>query len=32
MSFKCLVCGKTYEKFGITEYAEAPKTTLFGNF
>lgn len=32
MSFKCPVCGKVYEQFGITEFALAPKTTLFGDF
>ena len=32
MSFRCPVCGKTYEQFGLKEYMESPKTTLFGDF
>ena len=32
MSWKCPVCGKEFEHFGIKEFAMCPKTTLFGNF
>ena len=32
MSFRCPVCGKAYEHFGLKEYAKSPKTTLFGDF
>lgn len=32
MSFRCPVCGKIYEQFGLKEYMESPKTTLFGYF
>ena len=32
MSFRCPVCGEIYEQFGLKEYAESPKTTLFGDF
>lgn len=32
MSFRCPVCEKTYEQFGLKEYMESPKTTLFGDF
>ena len=32
MSFKCPICEKVYEQFGLKEYAKAPKTTLFGEF
>ena len=30
--WKCPVCGKEPETFGIKEFAMSPKTTLFGNF
>lgn len=30
--WKCTVCGKEFEHFGIKEFAMCPKTTLFGNF
>ena len=32
MEWKCPVCGKKFEYFGIKEFAMVPKTTLFGNF
>ena len=32
MNWKCPVCGKEFEHFGIKEFAMCPKTTLFGNF
>lgn len=32
MSFRCPVCGKVYEQFGLKEYVKAQKTTLFGEF
>ena len=32
MKWKCPVCGKEFEHFGIKEFALAPKTTLFGTF
>lgn len=32
MNWKCPVCGKEFEHFGIKEFATCPKTTLFGNF
>ena len=32
MEWKCPVCGKEFEHFGIKEFALAPKTTLFGTF
>ena len=32
MGWKCLVCGKEFEYFGIKEFAMCPKTTMFGNF
>ena len=32
MNWKCPVCGKEFEHFGIKEFAMYPKTTLFGNF
>lgn len=30
--WKCPVCGKVFENFGIKEFAQCPKTTLFGKF
>lgn len=30
--WKCPICGKEFEHFGIKEFAMCPKTTLFGNF
>lgn len=30
--WKCPVCGKELERFGIKEFAMCPKTILFGNF
>lgn len=30
--WKCSICGKEFEHFGIKEFAMCPKTTLFGNF
>ena len=32
MKWKCPVCGKEYEYFGIKEFSMCSKTTLFGNF
>lgn len=32
MEWKCPVCGKKFEYFGIKEFVSAPKTTLFGIF
>ena len=32
MNWKCPVCGKEFESFGIKGFATSPKTTLFGNF
>ena len=32
MGWKCPVCGKEFEHFGIKEFAMCPKTTLFGDF
>ena len=32
MNWKCPVCGKEFEHFGIKEFAMCPKTTIFGNF
>ena len=32
MNWKCPICGKEFEHFGIKEFAMCPKTTLFGNF
>lgn len=32
MEWKCPVCGKEFEHFGIKEFASTPKTTLFGTF
>ena len=32
MEWKCPVCGKEFEYFGIKDFASAPKTTLFGTF
>ena len=32
MEWKCPVCGKEFEHFGIKDFASAPKTTLFGIF
>lgn len=29
--FRCPICGKVYEQFGLKEYMIAPRTTLFGN-
>lgn len=31
-NWKCPVCGKEFEHFGIKEFAMCPKTTLFGDF
>ena len=31
-NWKCPVCGKEFEHFGIKEFAMCPKTTMFGNF
>ena len=30
--WKCPVCGKEFEHFGLIEFASCSKTTLFGNF
>lgn len=30
--WKCPVCGKVFENFGFKEFAQCPKTTLFGDF
>lgn len=30
--WKCPICGKEPETFGIKEFVMSPKTTLFGNF
>lgn len=30
--WKCPVCGKAFENFGFKEFAQCPKTTLFGDF
>lgn len=32
MEWKCPVCGKEFEYFGIKDFASTPKTTLFGTF
>lgn len=32
MKWKCPVCGKEFEHFGIKEFTSMPKTTLFGEF
>lgn len=32
MKWKCPVCGKEVENFGIKKFASMPKTTLFGEF
>lgn len=32
MKWKCPVCGKGYERFGLKDFAMYSKTTLFGNF
>lgn len=32
MKWKCAVCGKEYEQFGLRDFASCSKTTLFGNF
>ena len=32
MEWKCPVCGKEFEYFGIQDFASAPKTTIFGTF
>lgn len=32
MKWKCPVCGKEYEQFGLKDFAMCSKTTLFGNF
>lgn len=32
MEWKCPVCGKKFEHFGIKEFTAVPKTTLFGEF
>lgn len=32
MNWKCPICGKEFEHFGIKDFAKCPKTTLFGNF
>ena len=32
MNWKCPVCGKEFDHFGIKEFATFPKSTLFGNF
>lgn len=32
MKWKCPVCGKEFEHFGIKEFTAVPKTTLFGEF
>ena len=32
MEWKCPVCGKEFEYFGIKDFASAHKTTLFGTF
>lgn len=32
MKWKCPICGKEFKNFGIKEFAQCPKTTLFGNF
>lgn len=31
-NWKCPVCGKVFENFGIKQFATCPKTTLFGSF
>lgn len=32
MKWKCPICDKEFENFGFKEFAQCPKTTLFGNF
>lgn len=32
MKWKCPICGKEFEHFGIRDFALCPKTTLFGKF
>lgn len=32
MKWKCPICGKEYENFGIKDFSQCPKTTLFGKF
>lgn len=32
MEWKCPICGKEFERFGLIDFASCPKTTLFGEF
>ena len=32
MKWKCPICGKEFEHFGLMEFASCSKTTLFGSF
>lgn len=32
MKWKCPICGKEYENYGIKDFFQCPNTTLFGKF